>query len=280
MGFAEVPDGEVRFTEADLDAARTLGRLKDTGTLPADVREAVARAMAQSTSQLAEWQVGMLKRLIESQGEQPDPQQSAEIALTLLPALEQLQTYVWRRHLAATVARMLVNAGPSGADDTTTLTVGFADMVGFTRTTRRRSVAELSELIERFGAATSEIIAEGSGRIVKTVGDEVLFVADDPAAGAAIALGVQDRVRQEPVLPPLRIGLAAGPVLMRYGDVFGEVVNIAARLTGNAHADSILVDREVAQALAGDDRFVLKAVRAVSVRGYRRLHPWALERAG
>ena len=85
-------------------------------------------------------------------------------------------------------------------------------------------------------------------------------------------------MRAEPALPPLRIGLAVGSVLARHGDVYGEVVNIAARLTGHARPDTVLVDREAAAALAVDPRFALRPLRPVSVPGYRRLHPWVLER--
>jgi adenylate cyclase len=278
LGFAEAGDDEVLFTERDLDAVRLMSRLTDAGVLDPDVREAVARAMAQSLSRLAEWQVGMLIRVIEGQGGEVTPQGSRDIAAAVLPALEELQSYVWRRHLAAAVRRMVVTSGPS-EPGTWPLVVGFADMVGFTHTTRRRSTAELSEMIERFGSTTTEVIADGHGRIVKTVGDEVLFVADDVADGAAIALALQDRVRAEPALPELRIGLAAGPVLVRYGDVYGEVVNIAARLTAHARPGSVLADRGVADALSDDPRFALRPLRSVAVRGYRHLHPWVLERA-
>ena len=276
LGFPEAPDDAVLFTDGDLAAARLMTGLTDAGFLDVDVREAVARATAQSMSRLADWQVGMLKRLIEADGTPTSPSEALQVAQTVLPALEELQSYVWRRHLAATVARMLVVAGP---DEPECLLVGFADMVGFTRTTRRRSTAELAEMIERFASSTTEVIADGKGRIVKTIGDEVLFVADDVGDGAAIALALQNRVRAEPALPPLRIGLATGPVLVRYGDVYGEVVNIAARLTGHARPDTVLVDREAAEALAVDPRFALRPLRPVAVPGYRHLHPWVLEHA-
>ena len=281
LGFPEVEDDDVVFNDRDIAAVRIMSSLTDAGVLEPEVREAVARAVAQSMSRLAEWQIGILKRLIEAQGEDLTPTQALQVAGSVLPALEELQTYVWRRHLAASIGRMLVATGESdaGEDDTENLVVGFADMVGFTRTTRRRSTAELSEMIERFGSCTTDVIADGHGRIIKTVGDEVLFVADRIADGAAIALALQDRVRVEPSLPELRIGLAAGPVLVRYGDVYGEVVNIAARLTSHAHPDSVLVDREVADALADDARYEVRPLRPLTVRGYRHLHPWLLDRA-
>lgn len=284
LGFAEVADDDMLFTDRDLSAIRLMTGLTEAGVLEPEVREAVARAVAQSMSRLAEWQVGMLRRLLEGADADLTPQQSLQVAAAVIPALEELQSYVWRRHLAATVHRMM--ATPNGnhmtapsAGDTVTLVVGFADMVGFTRTTRRRSVDELGEMIERFGSVTTDVIAGGRGRIVKTVGDEVLFVADDAATGAAIALGLQDRVRTEPSLPALRIGLAAGEVLLRYGDVYGEVVNIASRLTGHARPDTVLVDRAMADALADDDRWRLRGLRPVSAKGYRHLHPWQLTRA-
>lgn len=281
LGFPEVGDDDVRFTDHDIAAAQAFAGLMTAGLVGPDVSEAVARATAQSASQLAEWQVGLLRRLFEASTDltdagRPPPDASLELARKVLPVLENLQAYVWRRHLAAAIARMVVHP-PSAADATEVLTVGFADMVGFTRTTRRRSVAELSEMIERFSAVTTDVIADGGGRLVKTVGDEVLFVVDEIAAGAAIALGLRDQVRAEAALPQLRIGLATGPVLPHYGDVYGEVVNIAARLTSTAHPDTVLVDRGMAEALDGDPRFTLRRIKPVAVRGYRRLDPWVLD---
>jgi adenylate cyclase len=284
LGFPEVDDADVLFTERDIEAATALRQLTEAGVLAPDEREAVGRAVAQAMSRLAEWQVGMLARIVAERAEELTPEQSLQLAAGLLPKLEHLQSYVWRRHMAATVSRFVV--GRDGSSDvepraeTWPLAVGFADMVGFTRTTRRRSAAELSEMIERFSSSTTDVIAEGHGRIVKTVGDEVLFVADDAGAAAAIALALRERVEAEPSLPRLRIGVAYGEVLVRYGDVYGEVVNIAARLTSHARPDSILVDREVAAALRDDPRFQIRPLRPLQVRGYRNLHPFLLSGAG
>ncbi|MFP5071463.1 adenylate/guanylate cyclase domain-containing protein [Pseudonocardia nantongensis] len=283
LGFPDSAPDERVFTRADLDAARTVAQLSDAWLPDAGVREAVARAVAQSLSRLAEWQVGMLAQLAADHVEELTPSAAARLAADVLPELEQLQSYVWRRHMAATAARWTAGAQRSDpqriAADTWPLAVGFADMVGFTRTTRRRSMDELGQMIERFGAVTNEVIANGRGRIIKTVGDEVLFVTEHPADAAAIALGLRDRVRVEPALPQLRIGLAQGMVLSRYGDVYGEVVNVAARLTSAARPDTVLVDREVHESLRDDPRFALRRIATLHTRGYAHLRAWALRGA-
>ena len=82
------------------------------------------------------------------------------------------------------------------------------------------------------------------------LGDEVMFVAADPVAAATIGLGLLDAIEADGDLPDLRIGMARGNVLSRFGDVYGPVVNIASRLTSAAKPGTILVDGELATALA------------------------------
>lgn len=285
IGFPEVPDDSVFFTDRDVQAASMLGRDPAAAAIPADVREAMLRAVAQSVSRLAEWQIGMLARMLADRAGEVSAEQAVEFTAGLLPKLELLQVYIWRRHLAATMSRFVVggiqnDTAADTAAETRTLSVGFADMVGFTRTTRRRSPAELSEMIEHFEASTTDVITECGGRLVKTVGDEVLFVTDEPAEAAWLALRLRERVRREPSLPQLRIGLAAGDVLLRFGDVYGEPVNIAARLTTHARPDTVLVDREVAHGIEGDERFSVRRLKPLQVRGYRHLQPYLLRERG
>ncbi len=286
LGFPDPGADEQVFTRFDVEAARAVTRLSEQWLPDAAVREAVARAIAQSMSRLAEWQVGMLAQVAAARAANVGelrPREAARLAADVLPDLELLQSYVWRRHLAAVASRWIAGAADTDPEtvraDTWPMSVGFADMVGFTRTTRRRSMDELSEMIERFGAVTSEVIADGRGRIVKTVGDEVLFVTEHPADAAAIALGLRDRVRDEEPLPPLRIGVAHGLVLTRYGDVYGEVVNIAARLTSEARPDTALVDEQVHDVLRDDPRFDLRRIPPRHTRGYGHLKAWALRAA-
>ena len=88
-----------------------------------------------------------------------------------------------------------------------------------------------------------------------------------------------ERAAEIAVLPQLRGGVAFGPVVSRMGDVYGQPVNIASRLTSIARTDSVLVDDVLAKRLGDADGIVPHPMRAVSVRGYRHLKPWRLRRA-
>jgi adenylate cyclase len=235
--------------------------------------------IGQHMSRLAESQVHMLRDVLAANPEiGADERQLARLVEHLTPELEALQDYVWRRHLAANSVRLLATTDEDLGERRQV--VGFADMVGFTTLTRRSSEAELEAVVDRFEALAADIVAESHGRIVKMLGDEVLFVADTPADGAEIALHLLDRAEKEEGVPSLRAGLAYGRVLSRFGDVYGSVVNIASRLTSVARPGTVLVDLEMSEALKDDDAYVTRPRRPVSVRGYTRLRSAALRRAG
>jgi adenylate cyclase len=231
---------------------------------------------------LADWQIEMIYQLVDYGHHGVSGPEMAEIAERIIPLLENTQDYVWRRHLAAAAVRTLATVPEES--DTHTVTVGFADLVGFTRASRRLSPAELTALLEDFQALATDVVATCGGRVVKTVGDEVLFCVGEPRDGAEIALRLLERLAESPsplTTPPrLRVGVAIGEVVTRFGDVYGEAVNIAARLTANARPGRVLVDRNLAAALEGDDRFLLDSRRPLAVRGYRHLQQWELRRAG
>jgi adenylate cyclase len=277
LGFADIDDERVAFTDRDVEALRTVQSLVEIGVLDRGQQLAVTRAMGQALSRLAEWQVATLTETMSASAP-PTPETAAIAARELVPVMESLIGYVWRRHLAATAARIFA-AGP-GDQPAGPMTVGFADLVGFTSLTRHVGEETLAELVDRFEGIAYDVIAAAGGRVVKTVGDEVLFTADSAAVGAEIAVTLAERVGAEPDLPDLRVGVACGAVVSRLGDVYGEPVNIASRLTSVARPGSVLVDRELASALDGDPRWVLRRVPPRPVRGYTLLHGFRLRRAG
>jgi adenylate cyclase len=277
LGFVDVEDGKVAFTDRDVEALRTVQSMVDMGILDRGQQLAVTRAMGQALSRLAEWQVATITDAMSSG---PGPLTTEEVTVAareLVPVMEGLIGYVWRRHLAATTARVLAT-GP-GELAAKPMTVGFADLVGFTTLTRHVDEDALAELVDRFEAIAYDVITAAGGRVVKTVGDEVMFTADNAAVGAEIALELADRISADPDLPDLRVGVACGAVVSRLGDVYGEPVNLASRLTSIARPGSVLADREFATALEGDDRWRLRRAPPRPVRGYTLLQGFRLRRA-
>jgi adenylate cyclase len=274
LGFTSVPDDQVAFTEADLHALQVTERLRDLGFVDADSEAALIRALGRSFSRLAEWQLSVLARSIDL--ETTDVEELGQRMAEVTPLLEQVMNYVWRRHILGASTRLLL--APTGGEDGPPLAVGFADIVGYTRQTRSLRQHEVARLVDEFEAEALGIIAERGGRIIKTIGDEVLFVVDDPAEAGHAALELAERHLADEDFPRLRVGVAYGQVLARLGDVFGPTVNLAARLTSVSRPGRVLVDRGLAEALEGHEEFRLRRMRRTSVKGYRRLEPWLLKR--
>jgi adenylate cyclase len=274
MGFADVGDDAIVFTDGDIEALRVWDTLVGTGIVQLADESSVARALSQPLSRLADWQSQEV--LARAADLNAGPEQLGELASGLLPVIEGLQSYVWRRHLAAATGRAL--SGSMAELSARRSVVGFADIVGYTTTTRHSDIDELSALLAAFEKDAGDTIAAHHGRIVKTVGDEVLFVADSPSDAAEIALLLTDPGRTDAGLPTLRVGLAMGQVLSRFGDVYGSVVNLAARLTSLARPGTVLVDKELADALRDDDHYLLRPRRPTAVRGYHHLRSWSLRR--
>ena len=134
---------------------------------------------------------------------------------------------------------------------------------------------ELNTLLETFEVKASEIVTEHGGQVIKTLGDAVMFAVDDAASAVEIALELHT-ISEIDDIPQLRVGLAYGRVLTRFGDVFGEPVNIAARLTGSARPGTSLCDATLADVVE-DDRFYFKSIGTLSVRGYRHLKARVIE---
>jgi len=282
LGFATPAEDDVVFTDADVDALRMVTAMHDAGLADVSLEFALTRALGQAMARLTEWQVDMLRRRLLDGATDPSRAEGLETAgldaaAALIPGVEKLQHYVWRRHLLAAGDRML--AAGVEPSETAPMTVGFADIVGFTSLSRGLSESRLAEFLEAFESSAAAVVTERGGRVIKMVGDEVMFVADSATAGADIGLDLADRVSALDGRPDLRIGLAHGPVLRRLGDVYGTVVNLASRLTALAHPGTVMVDRELASALEGDPRYEPRKLRRVSVRGFAHLQPWLLRRA-
>ncbi|MEJ7633828.1 adenylate/guanylate cyclase domain-containing protein [Aeromicrobium sp.] len=288
LGFPHAADDEVAFTPRDVQALRLTKDLMALGILSPERQAALVRTWGRSFARLAEWQTALLADVA---AESADPAaQISELAEQVLPRVEELQDYVWRRHLAGASSRLL--AMDASGDTTSTLAVGFVDIVGFTSRSKELTEAELVGWLEDFESQCSDIVTAHGGRIIKSIGDAVLYVAEDLTSAIEGALEMVGRGADEQAgFPEVRAGLAYGEVVPRLGDVFGPTVNIASRLTSLARPGTVLVDVGAHDALTGhtgdpddhhehgpDTPFELRRLRRTSVKGYSRLRSWAVRR--
>jgi adenylate cyclase len=126
--------------------------------------------------------------------------------------------------------------------------VGFVDIAGSTALAQRLSTRELGSMLSEFEHVAADVVTSAGGRVVKLIGDEVLYTASDAASACAIALNLAAAFAAHPVLRGVRAGVASGDVLIRDGDVFGPVVNLAARAVKVAAADEVVAAASIAAA--------------------------------
>jgi adenylate cyclase len=112
------------------------------------------------------------------------------------------------------------------------------------------------------------------------IGDEVMFLVEDPVVAAEIALGLADASRDAADLSDVRVGLALGPVLEREGDAYGATVNLASRITAIAYPGSVVVSPELRAALEDDGAYAFRNLRPRFLKGIGRVSLAVLRRAG
>lgn len=292
LGFPEVDDEQRVFTSADVAALTDAAGLIAADIVDADGLVELGRPLGNLMSRLAAAQTSFISEVLGARitlGNNPeDPQLADQLAAqalataeTLLPILERTTLYTWRRHLAAEVGRALFpsGTGPDLQPESRAAAVGFIDITGYTRLSRNVDLTQLAELLDRFELTVLDCVVAHGGRVIKNLGDEILFVIDDPVAAAEATLELLEVFTGDGTFPQVHAGLAFGPVLERGGDVFGPTVNIAARLAGLARKGTIRVDQAMAAELGDADQFKLSVRAPRSVRGYLQLPSYRLRRA-
>ncbi|WP_058235619.1 adenylate/guanylate cyclase domain-containing protein [Devriesea agamarum] len=287
MGFTNVDDDVAVFTDEDADAIAELAELVADGTVTERTFANLTRGLGFHMGRLAMWETEALVEEYKREG-MPD----AEARLRMLDAMpdmidlmEAQALYVFRRQLAAYTARAgaeILQAGEGDNDDAMPLlrAVGFADLVSFTRLAQSLSGHELADVIGDFESTCRDIVSIGGGRVVKTVGDEIMFLADAPEDGVQIALSIAEALTADDDMPDVRVGLSWGSMFSRFGDVFGPTVNLAARLEGIAMPGTVLIDQAAATAVeeALPGAFVLERLGERELQGIGAVHPYLVRR--
>ena len=255
LGFTPVDEDTVVFTDEDAQAVGDLAAIVEDGVLSERAFASISRGMGFHMGRLAMWITEALvdeAKHTDGLDDARARQQMLEEIPELLETLESQVMFTFRRQLAAYAARAGSEVLHRDTDELFPLqrAVGFADLVQFTRLAQDLPGTALADMVGRFESLSRDIISVGGGRVVKTVGDEIMFLADTPEDGAQIAVSLAETITADRDLPPVRVGLSWGSMFSRYGDVFGPTVNLAARMESVARPGAVLVDADTAAAVA------------------------------
>ena len=299
LGLPHADPDDPFFSADDAAAMVRIAEQVRSGEMTQRTATTLTRALGHTSERLVLWQVEALVEDAAARYELDDTSARLVVLDRLAeigPLLEAQLIHAWRRHLAAMAGRIAAEFGTARAADQSdpaalplARAVGFADMVSFTRRTAGLGPTDLSAFVQRFETATRDVVTAAGGRVVKTIGDAVLFIADDVVTGARVALGLAQSLGKEldvaavrstgglaegaRGVTPVRVGFVQGRVLSRFGDVFGASVNVAARLTDIAEPSTVLTDETTAALLAGDPRFVLEPQPARELAGLGLIAP-------
>jgi class 3 adenylate cyclase len=279
LGLPNQSMDQPQLTDADVDALRTCLDIGDF--LGDDVALGTARVIGAAMARVTEAESAALRLALEGTmdlGVTHDELVTARAfaaAASLVPRIGQLLDAVHRQHLEATRGHFEDVAWDADDHASFRIGVGFADLSGFTRLSQEVPLAELSRILTAFEETATETVQVHGGRVVKFLGDAVMWVATSPHALAEIALALAQHPLAATAEIPVRAGVSFGPVLAQDGDYFGSTVNLASRLVALAEPGQVLAAADLAALL--DDRWSAVPGAPALVRGFDEpLTPYAL----
>lgn len=283
VGFAPVgPDAPV-FVDSDV----VLFQVFEAGASLFSQRLTLqfSRVMGSALARIAETAVSMFLTDIEAPLKAKEEGELA-LAQATLAATEVLGTVpaamdgLFRIQVEETIRRSQAARQRSASLETGHLAVGFVDLVGFTSLSQRLAWNELAAVMDEFEARANDLVAGHDGRVVKLIGDEVMFVALDAAAGCRIALDLFESLHDSESQVTPRGGLAVGDVLTRAGDYYGRIVNVASRVAELAVPDEVLVTREVVDEAVGVGDLAFEPAGRRMLKGFDEpVELWAVRRS-
>lgn len=251
FGLPDVKAGELRaFDGQDVETLQAIKILLDVGFEREDLI-AVARVYGQAFSRIAEAEQRVFRKqildpMIQAGATVEQIDAMAPMSQLLVSLLEAPILNAHRRQLDIAIRQLVVTASEGGTEPTA---VGFVDLVNYSALVATLEGIDLTRLISRFDELATRCCAAAQARVVKLVGDAVLFVASEAGPALDAAEAVVTASAQDDVLPSARAGLDFGDVLPLEGDYFGNPVNVAARIVAVAAPDTVVVSKAFAGAL-------------------------------
>lgn len=266
-GFAVPDPDEPMFNEAVLELLELFRTA--AGIYGEDVTFQLARVIGSAIARIADAEVtafvqNVAAPLAEERNELAIAQAHVQLA-SLNPLLANALDLAHRYHCEAGLRRIAL---VPGAGKGQRLAVGFADLVGFAALSQALPASELAEAITAFESRATETVTDAGGRVVKLIGDEVMFVADDVGDGCESALRLVEAFRNHDLLPPIRGGLSWGETIRQEGDYFGPSVNLAARATKLAQPESVLVPESLTEEVSERQHFRFERVGRRLLKGF------------
>jgi class 3 adenylate cyclase len=246
MGLTITDPDALTLSQTDVDGLATWVKVRNVvGGEPA---LAFLRVLGNAMARLAEAGGTMARMavpdlLISHSGDELTTARAYRAFSEISQGLGVLIDAAFRQHLVS--ARSHFEHVISDATANVTCGIGFADLTGFTKLTQVLDPIELFELLTEFGGSVSDLVHADGGRVVKFIGDEVMWVTSSPELLAKVAMDLVEHPRAREAGLQVRAGLAYGSVLGVGGDYFGTPVNLAARLVAAAAPGQILVSTDV-----------------------------------
>jgi class 3 adenylate cyclase len=174
------------------------------------------------------------------------------------------QEHAWNETLVELVEDALDRAG-LWSRLVTSPAICFLDLAGFTRLTEERGDLAAADLAEHLAPIVQRLAERHGGKVVKLLGDGVMFHFRDAAGAVTAALEMRDAVEADG-LPQAHLGVHTGPVVFQGGDYFGRTVNLAARIVEQAQPGQVLASRDVMDAV-GAGAFGFEPFGTFELRG-------------
>lgn len=155
------------------------------------------------------------------------------------------------------------------------ITILFSDIEHSTRHWERRGDVDARLLLDRHNRLLFPVIRKFKGKIIKTLGDAIMASFDKPenAVKAGIAIQQQlsaERAKDKYFSLRTRIGIHTGKGIVEYDDIFGDVVNVAAKVESSAEANQILITHSTSARIS-PDMFQLDKANELNLTGKRKI---------
>jgi adenylate cyclase len=276
FGFA-LPDPDDRMREDELRVVPLIQKLVSQG-FPTSVLDRLVRVYGDALRRIAEVEADwwhrfvVVPRLASGMTEVEMHEATLAFGVELAPLLEQALLAMYHAHQEHTWTENLIGEIEDALDRTGLRSrlikppaICFLDITGYTRLTEERGDEAAAELAARLTPLVQRPAERHDGKVVKWLGDGVMFHFREPTGGVVAALEMIDAISAAG-LPPAHVGLHTGPVVFQGGDYFGRTVNLAARIGEHAAPGQVLVTQEIVDRVVPDG-IAFEPVGAVELKG-------------